>query len=142
MPTLSDPGYPLIRAILDEKLEMEIIPGPTALTTALPWSGIGGEVAIYAGFLPKTSGKVKKILEAGKQMMETIPSTRMIFYVSPHRILKDLEAIETTIGNVHCVLMRELTKQFAERIEGTASELREIYTKRNAKGELVLVISK
>jgi 16S rRNA (cytidine1402-2'-O)-methyltransferase len=142
MPTLSDPGYPLIRAMLDEKLEMEIIPGPTALTTALPWSGIGGEMVVYVGFLPKTSGKAKKMLEASREMLESIPSTKLVMYVSPHRLLKDLENIEKVIGDAHCVLMRELTKQFAERVEGTVNELSEIYTKKKVRGELVLVISK
>lgn len=142
MPTLSDPGYPLIRAMLDQKLDLEIIPGPTALTTALPWSGIGGEIAVYVGFLPKTSGKAKKILEASRQMIASIPSARLVLYVSPHRLLKDLENIREMMGDCHCVLMRELTKQFEERIEGRVSELMEIYTKKKVKGELVLVISK
>lgn len=142
MPTISDPGYPLIRAILDAKLDLEIIPGPTALTTALPWSGIGGEVVVYLGFLPKTSGKAKKVLEASRQMLESVPSTRLVLYVSPHRLLKDLENIKATLGEVHCVLMRELTKQFEERIEGSISELLNHYTIKPIKGELVLVISK
>lgn len=142
MPSISDPGYPLIRAVLDAKLELEIIPGPTALTTALPWSGIGGEIAVYLGFLPKTSGKAQKILAGVKVLMETIPSTRAILYVSPHRLLKDLESIKETIGDCHAVLLRELTKQFEERIEGSVSELLNHYTIKPIKGELVLVISK
>ena len=142
MPTISDPGYPLIRAALDAKLDLEIIPGPTALTTALPWSGIGGEIALYGGFLPKTSGKAQKVLLGMKAFMEAVPSTRVILYVSPHRLLKDLENIREVIGDVHAVLMRELTKQFEERVEGSIGELIQIYTKKKIKGELVLVISK
>ncbi|KKU44678.1 MAG: Ribosomal RNA small subunit methyltransferase I [Microgenomates group bacterium GW2011_GWA2_46_7] len=141
MPTLSDPGYPLVKAILDAKLRLEVIPGPTALTTALPWSGIGGEVALYLGFLPKTSGKVTRILEASKEMMANIPSTRVILYVSPHRLVKDLTLIREVMGEVRCVLMRELTKQFEERIEGKVSELIATYSEKKVKGELVLVIS-
>jgi 16S rRNA (cytidine1402-2'-O)-methyltransferase len=119
MPAISDPGYRAIRGCLDAGLSVQVIPGPTALTTALPYSGIGGEVALYLGFLPKTSGKAIKMLEAGKEMMDKISSTRIVLYVSPHRLLKDLEHIKTVMGdNTHCVLLRELTKQFEERIEG------------------------
>lgn len=141
MPTLSDPGYRLVRAVLDAGLAMEIVPGVTALTTALPWSGIGGEIALYLGFLPKTSGKAVRILESAKLMMDTLSSTRVVLYVSPHRLVKDLTQIQVVLGEVHCVLMRELTKQFEERIEGSVSELLEKYSKTKVRGELVLVVS-
>jgi len=143
MPAVSDPGYRAIRGCLDAHLPVQIIPGPTALTTALPASGVGGEVTLYLGFLPKTSGKAIKMLEAGKEMMEKVESTRVVLYVSPHRLLKDLAHIIGIMGSeTHCVLLRELTKQFEERVEGTAEELRQKYTAKPVKGELVLVISK
>lgn len=143
MPAISDPGYRAIRACIDAGLKVQVIPGPTALTTALPASGIGGEVALYLGFLPKTSGKAVKMLESARTMMETISSTRVLLYVSPHRLVKDLEHIKEVMGeSTHCVLMRELTKQFEERIEGSVTELIEKYTKNKVRGELVLVISR
>lgn len=143
MPAISDPGYRAIRGCLDAQLPVEIIPGPTALTTALPASGIGGEVALYLGFLPKTSGKAIRMLEAGKEMMEKVSSTRVVLYVSPHRLLKDLAHIIAIMGeDIHCVLLRELTKQFEERVEGSARELLNKYTLKPVKGELVLVITK
>lgn len=141
MPAISDPGYRAIRACLDSGLQVQVIPGPTALTTALPWSGIGGEIALYLGFLPKTSGKAKKILDASRKMLEEIASTRIVLYVSPHRLHKDLPLIKEVMGEVHCVLMRELTKQYEERIEGTVSDLINHYTIKPVKGELVLVLS-
>lgn len=141
MPAISDPGYRAIRGCIDAKLPFQIIPGLTALTTALPYSGIGGEIALYFGFLPKTSGKAIKMLTSAKSMMSELPSTRVVIYVSPHRLLKDLAHIKEVMGEAHCVLMRELTKQFEERIEGTVSELIEKYTKTKVKGELVLVIA-
>lgn len=141
MPAISDPGYRAIRACYDANLPVLIIPGPTALTTALPYSGVGGEIALYFGFLPKTSGKAIKMLTAAKVMMDELPSTRVVLYVSPHRLLKDLEHIKEVMGDVHCVLMRELTKQFEERIEGSVLELIEKYTKTKVKGELVLVVT-
>jgi 16S rRNA (cytidine1402-2'-O)-methyltransferase len=142
MPAISDPGYRAIRGCLDAQLSVQVIPGVTALTTALPFSGIGGEVMIYLGFLPKTSGKAIKMLEASFLMLEKIRSTRIVLYVSPHRLLKDLAHIKEIMGeDIHCVLLRELTKQYEERIEGTAGELIEKYSKNKVKGELVLVIS-
>lgn len=143
MPAISDPGYRAIRACLDAQLRVQVIPGPTALTTALPYSGIGGEVALYLGFLPKTSGKAIKILQAGLEMMDKISSTRVVLYVSPHRLLKDLEHIKVVMGeDTHCVLLRELTKQFEERVEGSVQELLNHYTIKPVKGELVLVLGK
>lgn len=141
MPAISDPGYRAIRACLDAHLPVQVIPGPTALTTALPWSGIGGEIATYLGFLPKTSGKAIKILEASKEMLEKLGTGRLVLYVSPHRLVKDLAHIKEVLGGeTRAVLMRELTKQFEERIEASVDELLEKYTKTKVKGELVLVI--
>ena len=140
MPAISDPGYRAIRACLDQNLPVTVVPGPTALTTALPYSGIGGEVTVYTGFLPKTSGKASKILVASKEMLEKLGTGRLVIYVSPHRLTKDLELIKAVMGEVHCVLLRELTKQFEERVEGTVSELLIKYAEKPVKGELVLVI--
>lgn len=140
MPGISDPGYRAIRACHDKGLTVQVVPGVTALTTALPYSGIGGEVTVYAGFLPKTSGKAERILEASRIMMESLGTGRVVLYVSPHRLLKDLELIKKVMGNVHCVLCRELTKMHEERVEGKVEELIMKY-KNGVKGELVLVIS-
>lgn len=141
MPAISDPGYRAIRGCIDNGLKVQVIPGPTALTTALPYSGIGGEIALYYGFLPKTSGKAMRMLSSAKVMMDELPSTRVVLYVSPHRLLKDLAHIHEVMGDVKCVLMRELTKQYEERIEGTVTELLEKYTKNKVKGELVLILT-
>ncbi|MBP9670103.1 16S rRNA (cytidine(1402)-2'-O)-methyltransferase [Candidatus Woesebacteria bacterium] len=143
MPAISDPGYRAIRACLDAKLDVQVIPGPTALTTALPWSGMGGEIATYIGFLPKTSGKAIRILEVSKEMIEKLGTGRLVLYVSPHRLVKDLAHIKEVMGGeTHAVLMRELTKQFEERVEASVDELLEKYTKTKVKGELVLILSK
>lgn len=143
MPAISDPGYRAIRGCLDAGLSVQIIPGPTAMTTALPWSGIGGEVMMYLGFLPKTSGKAIKMLEAGKEMLDKLGTGRVVLYVSPHRLLKDLVHIIDIMGpDTHCVLLREVTKQFEERVEGSVTELIEKYTQTKVRGELVLVLAK
>lgn len=140
MPGVSDPGFRAIRGCLDAKLDVQIVPGPTALTTALPYSGIGGEVTVYAGFLPKTSGKAERILEASREMMEKLGTGRLVLYVSPHRLTKDLTLINKVMGDVPCVLLRELTKQHEERVEGRVSELLNHYTIKPVKGELVLIV--
>jgi 16S rRNA (cytidine1402-2'-O)-methyltransferase len=143
MPAISDPGYRAIRGCLDAGLPVTVIPGPTALTTALPYSGIGGEIALYLGFLPKTSGKAIKILTNANTMMEELSSTRVVLYVSPHRLLKDLAHIKEVMGeSVKLVLMRELTKQYEERVEGSVDELIEKYSQTKVRGELVLVLAK
>lgn len=139
MPGISDPGYRAIRACHDRGLPVQVIPGVTALTTALPYSGIGGEVTVYAGFLPKTSGKAQRILEASRIMMESLGTGRLVLYVSPHRLIKDLELIKMVMGNVSCVLCRELTKMHEERVEAKVEELIEKY-KAGVKGEMVLII--
>lgn len=142
MPAISDPGYRVIRACLDRGVKVEVIPGATALATALTMAGIGGEAALYLGFLPKTSGKALKSLQAAKKLLEEIPSARIVLYVSPHRLTKDLERIIVVLGEEsRCVLLREMTKQFEERIEGSARELLDHYTIKPIKGELVLVVS-
>lgn len=140
MPNLSDPGYRAIRGCIDLGLKVEVIPGVTALTTALTVSGTGGELCFYAGFLPKSSGKAERVLVGAKQLREALPATRLVLYVSPHRLSKDLGLIKQVMGEVKCVLLRELTKQHEERIEGTVSELIEKYNA-GVKGELVLIIS-
>jgi len=142
MPAISDPGYRAIRGCIDAGLNVQVIPGPTALTTALPFSGIGGEMTLYLGFLPKTSGKAMRMLKAANTMMDEVSSTRTVLYVSPHRLLKDLAHVHEVMGDIHCVLLRELTKQFEERVEGSVLELIEKYTKNKVKGELVLVLVK
>jgi 16S rRNA (cytidine1402-2'-O)-methyltransferase len=142
MPAISDPGYCAIKGCLEEKLEVEIIPGVTALTTALPWSGMGGEVMIYVGFLPKSSGKARRVLEGAYTLMTKLPSTRVVLYVSPHRLVKDLELIKDVMGEVKGVLMRELTKMHQERREGMVEELIKMYQAKSVKGELVLVLQK
>lgn len=140
MPGISDPGYRAIRACIDMGLNVRVIPGVSAVTTALTASGTGGELFYYGGFLPKTSGKATRILEGVYEVMEKLPATRLVLYVSPHRLIKDLELIRTVMGNVSCVICREMTKQHEERVGGTVSELIEKY-KNGVKGEIVLIVS-
>lgn len=139
MPTLSDPGYKLVREVLDRGLPIEIIPGVTALTTALPLSGIGGEVLFYGGFLPKSRGKAENVLQAGLDIGKRLGYGRMVLYVSPHRLEKELQMVARILGDMHAVIIRELTKVHEERREGKLSELIAGLAKK-VKGEIVLVV--
>lgn len=139
MPAFSDPGYRVIRECLDRKLEVEVIPGPTAATTALVWSGIGGELTLYTGFLPKTPGKAKKILRAARELSEKLQTGRMVLYVSVHRLAKDLQLIREELGEVRIVVLREMTKLYQERVEMDSSKLDENLLSK-AKGEFVVVV--
>lgn len=142
MPGLSDPGYRAMHAVLEAQLPMEVIPGVTALTTALPYSGIGGEVTLYLGFLPKKTGKAQKLLAATKQMMQETGTGRVVLYVSPHRLGKDLALLSEVMGaEAKGVICRELTKLHEERIEGSLGELLNQYTNKPIKGEIVLVVA-
>jgi 16S rRNA (cytidine1402-2'-O)-methyltransferase len=140
MPALSDPGYRVIRGCYDEGLIVEVIPGVSSLTTAMVVAGLGGEQALYVGFLPKKSGKRHDLLQSAKIYMETVPSMRFVVFVSPHKLERELKEIRDVMGNAKAVLVRELTKKFEERIESTLDELIVKYEKQSPKGEIVLVV--
>ncbi len=142
MPVISDPGYRLIRFCYDEGIEVEVLPGASAVTMAMVMSALGGEEFLFLGFLPKKKGKEEKVLEKIKQTKELFEKLQVIVFVSPHRLSKDLELMERVLGGeTKIVLLRELTKKFEERIETTVGELREMSEKRKLKGEMVLVFS-
>ncbi len=142
MPVISDPGYRLIRFCYDEGIEVEVLPGASAVTMAMVMSALGGEEFLFLGFLPKKKGKEEKVLEKIKQTKELFEKLQVIVFVSPHRLSKDLELMERVLGEkTKVVLLRELTKKFEERIETTVEELKMMSLKRKFKGEMVLVFS-
>ncbi len=135
-PGISDPGYPLMRAALDAGIKMEVIPGPCALIMALTASGLPMHNFIFEGFLPVKSGARRKNLEALKGLGRTV-----IFYESPHRLLKSLKDIEEVMDDPLVVCARELTKMFEEIKKGTARDLQEHFTKHPPRGEFVVLVS-
>ncbi len=134
-PGLSDPGYPLIRRALDEGIKIEVVPGATALITALTASGLPAHAFVFEGFLPPKSAGRRKKLEEFKGEKRTV-----IFYESPHRLLKALKDIEEVLDNPTVVCARELTKKFEEIKKGTTLELLDHFTRHSPKGEFVLLI--
>ena len=136
MPGLSDPGARLIRKCIERDLPFTIVPGVSAITTALVGSGFGMEQFCYRGFLPVKSGQRARELIAAAERPETT-----VFFESPHRINKTLAACtELMPGRILCVA-RELTKKFEEFRRGTGAELLAHYAAHPAKGEITLVVS-
>ena len=135
MPTLSDPGLRMVRAALEAGISVEIIPGPSAITAALAGSGLAAEPFLFYGFLPHKSAQRRKVLTE----LAPLPWT-LVFFESPHRIVKSLSDLREVLGNRRVVLARELTKKFEEFIRGDLDGLLKMLENRTAKGEITLVI--
>lgn len=135
-PAISDPGYYLIKEAIDKDIGVIPLPGACALITALVGSGLTTDSFIFLGFLKKKTGKMKKELEQAKSIQKTI-----IFYESPHRILKTLEICREIFGEQsEVVLARELTKKFEEFIRGTIKEVVEKMSSREILGEFIVLL--
>src|SRR5437588_5922588 len=135
MPGLSDPGARLIRKCINLGLAYTIVPGVSAILTALVGSGLTADASCFRGFLPVKSGQRERELRAAAQREET-----SIFFESPYRILKTLAACAELIPERQLCVARELTKKFEEFRRGMAAELLAHYEARPAKGEITLVI--
>lgn len=135
MPGISDPGYRLIRTCIDRGLPVSVLPGPSAVLTALVGSGFPCDRFFFGGFLPVKSGRRANELAAAAARGET-----SIYFESPHRILKTLAALDTICpGRTVCVA-RELTKTFEEYRRETPAALIAHFEKHPPKGEITLLI--
>lgn len=135
MPGISDPGYRLIRTCIDRGLPVSVLPGPSAVLTALVGSGFPCDRFFFGGFLPVKSGRRANELTAAAARQET-----SIYFESPHRILKTLAALDAVCpGRTICVA-RELTKTFEEYRRDTPAALISHFEKHPPKGEITLVI--
>lgn len=135
-PGISDPAYGLIKAALEIDVEIIPIPGPAALLAALIPSGLPMNQFMYLGFLPLKKGR-QTLLKSLADEKRTV-----VFYESPHRILKTLSQLEEFVGpDRKIVLARELTKIHEEFIRGTVAELNEIFKTKKPKGEFVIVLA-
>jgi Predicted methyltransferases len=135
MPSISDPGYKLIRACIEKGIPVEVIPGPSAVITALVGSGLPTDRFTFVGFLPK------KGLNNFLEELKAYKDSTIIAFESPNRILKSLEAIKEVYGdNTTVCIARELTKLHEEYIRGRAVEVLEELSKRGEiKGEVVIL---
>jgi 16S rRNA (cytidine1402-2'-O)-methyltransferase len=135
-PGLSDPGLRLIRECISRELPFTIIPGPSSILIALLGSGFSTERFLFRGFLPVKSGQRERELQIAAESEETT-----LFFESPYRLLKTLQACSSIMPARQLCVARELTKKFEEFRRGTAAELLAHYEARPAKGEIVLVVS-
>jgi 16S rRNA (cytidine1402-2'-O)-methyltransferase len=136
MPGISDPGERIIRAVRQQNLPVEVIPGPSAVLHALVASGLPALPFYFGGFFPPKPGPRKKELAAAAARDHT-----SVYFESPHRITRTLaEAAETLPAEARIAVCRELTKKFEEVFVGTATEAAAKFGE-NTKGEITLVIS-
>ena len=134
-PGISDPGFLLVRECIANGIEVECLPGPTAFVPALVNSGLPCDTFCFEGFLPQKKGRQTKI----KSLIHE--SRTMVFYESPHRLVKALEQfIEFFGAERKASVSRELTKMFEENKTGTLQELRDHYSAKTIKGEIVIVV--
>ena len=134
-PGISDPGFLLVKAVVDAGLTVNCLPGPTAFVPALVNSGLPMDRFTFEGFLPHKKGRKTRI-ENLKDETRT-----MVFYESPYRLLKTLEQFSAAFGEDRAACVsRELTKIYEENIRGTLRELIDHYKERPIKGEIVLTV--
>jgi 16S rRNA (cytidine1402-2'-O)-methyltransferase len=131
-PLVSDPGFALVRACLAEGLEVEVLPGPSAVLTALVASGLPAERWRFAGFLPRRRGELEALLA---QATETL-----VAFESPRRVAATLRALAEREPERPAAVCRELSKLHEEVRRGTARELADYYRERPPRGEVVLVL--
>lgn len=136
MPTVSDPGFVLVRAAIEAGIAVTVIPGPSAVLAALAVSGLPTDRFSFEGFLPRKSGERRKLFQS--LLLET---RTMVFFESPHRIDDALKDALFVFGESRqATVSRELTKKFEQTVRGTIPELLE-WSANPTKGELVLVIA-
>jgi 16S rRNA (cytidine1402-2'-O)-methyltransferase len=135
-PGISDPGFLLTRACVQEDVVLESLPGPTAFVPALLNSGLPCDRFLFEGFLPLKKGRSTRISE-----IVQLPLT-VVLYESPHRLVKTLQQIAECSGNERYVsVSRELTKLYEENIRGPISDVIRHFSATEVKGELVIVLS-
>jgi 16S rRNA (cytidine1402-2'-O)-methyltransferase len=134
-PGISDPGFLLVRACVENGIEVECLPGATALIPALAVSGLPTDRFVFEGFLPQKKGRQKRLKELSEE------TRTMVFYESPFRLAKALGQLADYFGEERkaCVC-RELSKLFEEIKRGTVAELQHYYAEHPPKGEIVIVL--
>ena len=135
MPGVSDPGYRLIQELKRREVAFTVLPGPSAVVTALVGSGLPSDAFFFGGFLPVKSGRKAAVLQAA-----VLADHTSIFYESPFRIVKTVQALAEIDPAVPVCVARELTKVYETYHRGSAAELLAEFTAHPPKGEMVLLI--
>ncbi|MFW2489367.1 16S rRNA (cytidine(1402)-2'-O)-methyltransferase [Clostridium chromiireducens] len=134
-PGISDPGSVIVKRCIEEGLDFEVLPGATAITTALVYSGLDTTKFLFRGFLPRENKERRAITDQLMLSQETI-----IFYEAPHRLIDTLTFLKETFGHRNIAVCRELTKIYEEIYRGTIGEAIEYFLKSKPRGEFVLVL--
>ena len=136
-PGISDPGFYLVRACIEEDIKVEALPGATAIIPALTVSGLPSERFVYEGFLPVKKGRKTRLAQLEEE------TRTMVFYESPHRIQKTLTNFEATFGEDRpAAVAREISKAFEEVKRGSIAELNKYFSEKNKiRGEFVIVVA-
>jgi 16S rRNA (cytidine1402-2'-O)-methyltransferase len=135
-PAISDPGFLLTRACVENKIEVDCLPGATAFVPALVNSGLPNDKFVFEGFLPVKKGRQTRLIFLAEE------TRTIIFYESPHKLLKTLANFLEFFGaDRQLSVSRELTKLYEETIRGTVTEVLKHYTDKPPKGEIVIVVA-
>lgn len=135
-PAISDPGYLLVRACIDAEVDVECLPGATALIPALVNSGLPNDRFCFEGFLPPKKGRQKKLLQLADE------ERTLVFYESPYKLVRSLEQFAEFFGaDRQASVSRELTKIYEETQRGTVTELANYFKSKPVKGEIVIVVA-
>lgn len=136
MPTVSDPGFKLVRAAVEANIPVEVLPGPSAVTTALALSGLPTDRFCFEGFVPRTQGAREKFF--GKLKFE---ERTIVFFEAPHRLLETLETATNALGkDRNAALCREMTKTYEETVRGTLGHIKDWANSKEILGEITIVI--
>lgn len=136
MPGISDPGSIIVQKCIENSLPFEIIPGPTALTTALIYSGMDTTKFLFRGFLPRENKERNLVIDEIKNCTETL-----IFYEAPHRVKATLKFLLEVLGNRNISICRELTKLHETIFRNTLEEAVKFYSENEPRGEFVFIVS-
>jgi 16S rRNA (cytidine1402-2'-O)-methyltransferase len=136
MPGLSDPGYRLVKAAIEQGIKVVPIPGPSAAVSALISSGLPTDSFLFLGFLPRQ----KKARRSALSEVGSLANT-LVLYEAPHRLISLLADVQDILGNRQVVIGRELTKLYEEIWRGTASDAAEYFSQGKVRGEITVVIA-
>jgi len=134
-PGISDPGSVIVQRCIEKMIDFEVLPGATAITTALVYSGLDTTKFLFRGFLPRENKERKLVVNEILQSQETL-----IFYEAPHRLIDTLTFLQETFGDRKIAVCRELTKMYQEIYRGTIKEAVLYFMEKKPRGEFVLVL--
>lgn len=135
-PGVSDPGGLLIRAAIEAEVPVVPVPGPSAVLAALTGSGVDPTRFLFEGFLPRSRGDQRKVLEP----LRALPHT-LVFYEAPGRLAETLETLRAELGDRYCAVGRELTKKYEEFVRGPLSQVEAHFRAQEPRGECVVVVA-